>query len=65
MRTDTHKNAKSVEELKVEESERRINRHSRGDTDVKKGENRLRGTEQAGIQPRHGKPKGETDNSRK
>ena len=60
----TLKNAKSVEELNVGNSERRRDRHSRGGTDVKEGKTDYGTQNKQDIQPRYGKLKGEPDNGR-
>ena len=56
---------KSVEELKVEESEMRRDRRSREVLTSRKGKTDYGAQNKQGIQPRHEKPKGEPDNGRK
>ena len=65
MRPDTLKNAKSVEELKLGDSERRKDRRSRGGNDTKEEKNDYGEPNKQGIQPGYGKPKGEPDKGRK
>ena len=62
MTPDTLKNAESVEDLKIGDSERRRDRRSRGGTDVREGKTDYGVENKQGIQSRYGKQKDEPDN---
>ena len=64
-RPDTLKKAKSVEGLKVGESERRRDRRAREALTSRKGKTDYGAHNKQGIQPRHGKLKGKPNNGRK